>query len=197
MAMGSIAAAGLGAAGSIMQGQSTANALDAQSNLQLQNAQEAEEQGQFNATKQQITSGQKIGAITANFGASGVRSDSGSAIDVLSASNMNAELDRQNILHGADVKAINFENQASMDKLGADSAIKGSYWSALGTLGVGGASAWSKAYSGATPQTGNNDGMADDMGQNGNTGFGGSDSPDGVSSAGGAADAGSAAEMMA
>jgi hypothetical protein len=154
MAAGAAAGKVVGAAGAIMQGQAQAAALNAHADQQIQNAQEAENQGQFDAVRSDMNSGLKIGRITANYGASGVSASSGSVLDVLGASHMNAELDRQNILHGADVRAINFQNQASMDRVGATNAIQGSYWSALGQLGAGGADAYSKAYGGATPTGG-------------------------------------------
>lgn len=123
--------------GAIMAGQSTANSLNAQANLQLQNAQEAEAQGQYNALKSQLASSLKLGTISANYGASGVQATSGSVQDVIASSTSSAELDRLNILHGADVKAINYENQAAMDKVGAQSAITGSYFQAAGSI-IGG-----------------------------------------------------------
>jgi hypothetical protein len=70
---------------------------------------------------------------------------------VVQASHQNAELDRLNILHGADIRAINYENQAAMDKFGADSAIKGSYWSALGSI-TGGAVNAASMSAHASPQ---------------------------------------------
>lgn len=159
-----LAASAASALGSITQGQMTSGALNAQAQVQQQNAQEAEVQGQFNATKQSLNSAEKIGSITAAFGASGVSSQSGSVQNVLAASASNAELDRLNILHGADVRAINYTNQASMDKLGASSALQGSYFSALGSLTKGAAGALGNSISaspsgGGTPITNSGFGM--------------------------------------
>lgn len=132
MAAGLAIGSGLQAIGALQQGQSTANSLDAQANLQIQNAAEAEAAGHFNAMRSTLNSNQKIGTITANYGASGVTSASGSVQSVLTASASNAEMDRLNILHGADLQAIQYENQASMERRGAQSAITGSIFSALG-----------------------------------------------------------------
>jgi hypothetical protein len=132
-----LAAAAVSAVGSLTQGQATSSALNAQAKLQQQNANEAEAQGQFEATKQGIVAAQKIGAIRANYGASGVTLNSGSAQAVLGASAANAELDRLEILHGTDVKAINYNNQASMNMYGANSAQAGSYLNAVGGLTKG------------------------------------------------------------
>ena len=142
MAAGMAASGGVQAAGALIQGQSSANSLDAQADLNIENANEAEQQGAFDATKSTIQAGHKIGSEVANYGASGVTSTSGSVMAVLGASAANAELDRLNILHGADIKSIQYQNQASMERLGATSAIVGSYFSAAGA--AGGAAA--KAY---------------------------------------------------
>ena len=102
---------------------------------------EAEEAGQFDVFKQQLKATQSLGRATAGYGAAGVASGSTSVQDVLGAGAMNAELDRQEILHGADIKAVSHENQASLDTFGANSALEGSYFSAIGSVLGGGASA--------------------------------------------------------
>ena len=133
----SIAGAGLSAYGAIQQGQMTSDTLNNQAtNLQAQ-ANEAEQKGQYDAMREQLVSGQRIGTSIAAYGASGVAANSGSALSVIQASHQNAELDRLNILHGADIRAINYQNQASMDRYGAQSAKLGSYWQALGDLSLG------------------------------------------------------------
>lgn len=126
------------AAGAIMQGQMTSSSLQNQANLQTAQAAEAESAGQYNATRESMLASQKIGTSVAAYGASGVSSNSGSVQDVLAASAANSELDRLNILHGADVKATNYSNQAALDRYGADSALLGSQWQAMGDL-TGGA----------------------------------------------------------
>jgi hypothetical protein len=132
-----IAGAGLSAYGSIQQGQMTSDTLNTQAKNLTAQAAEAESKGQYDAMREQVVSGQKIGSSIAAYGASGVAGNSGSALDVVQASHQNAELDRQNILHGADIRAINYQNQASMDKYGGQSALLGSYWSALGAMSMG------------------------------------------------------------
>lgn len=126
--------AGVSAIGAIQQGQATSDSLNTQADMQIANASQAEAEGNFNAMKSMLYSNQKIGAITANYGASGVTSASGSVQDVLTSSAANAELDRLNILHGADLKAIQYENQASMERKGAQSAESGAMFSAVGSI---------------------------------------------------------------
>lgn len=122
------------AQGQIAAGKMTAETLRNQATNLDQQSQEAEQKGQYDAMREQIVSGQRIGTSVAAFGANGVEANSGSALDVVGASHMNAELDRMNILHGADIRAINYQNQASMDRFGAESAIRGAYWAALGSV---------------------------------------------------------------
>lgn len=153
MAAAMAVAGGIKAIGSVLAGQSTANSLNAQADLQMQNAQEAERQGAYDASRSMYLAHQKIGDIEAGYGASGVTSNSGSVLDVLGASAANAELDRLNILHGADVKKIQYENQASIARAGAASAITGSYWSALGAGTEAGANIYAAKYGGSKGKT--------------------------------------------
>lgn len=169
MAAGQIAGKGVMAYGQLLAGQATSDSLNAQADLQIQNAQEALAQGKFNAQRSQIQSGQKIGAEVAGYGASGVRSSSGSVMNVLAAATSNAEMDRLNILHGADIKAISYENAASMERTQAHNAKIGSYFGAVGSL-VGASSAGNL---GATPSAGGDD-LSFDAGSG--SGYAGSDS---------------------
>jgi len=127
----------IGAYGAIQQGQMTSDSLNQQADSLTQQAAEAEKKGEYDAMRQQIIAGRKIGAAEAAFAASGVSGDSGSAMAVLQASHMNAELDRLNIIHGAHVRAINYRNQATLNRYGAASAIQGSYWRALSMMSMG------------------------------------------------------------
>lgn len=125
------------AAGSLIQGRATAASLQAQADNLEQEAQQELAKGEYDAQRQQMISGQKIGTSIASYAASGV-TNTGSVLDVLAASQKNAELDRLNILHGADIRAINYANQAAMNRAGAQAAIRGSYWAAAGAI-TGGA----------------------------------------------------------
>lgn len=132
-----LAGGALSAYGAIQQGNMTSDSLNQQADNLMAQAAEAEQKGQFDAMRQQLISQHKIGASIAAYGASGVNTNSGSALAVVQASHMNSELDRLNILHGADIRAINYQNQASMNRYGADSARLGSYWRALGAMTLG------------------------------------------------------------
>ena len=132
MAAAMAVAGGVRAVGGLMAGQAESNSLNAQADLQIKNAAEAEAQGKFNAMKSGLSWDSKIGNMKASIGASGVSNTSGSAAAILGAAASNAEMDRLNILHGADLKAIQFENEASMERLGAKSAVLGGMFKAFG-----------------------------------------------------------------
>lgn len=142
--MGSYTSAPFSAAGSLIQGQMTSQSLNNQADLQDENALAVRAQAQSNADRQGLISSQKIGASDAAYGASGVTSNSGSVADVIGAGNANAEFDRLNTIHGGDMKAVTDENQATMDRFGAKSALIGSYWSAAGQIAGGTGSAISQ-----------------------------------------------------
>lgn len=136
MSSGAAAGEGISGIGDLIGGQSSSNALQMQADLQMKNAAEAEAQGAVDANKSSLISGHQIGSEVASFGASGVTSNSGSVQAVLSASASNAEMDRLNILHGADIRSIQYQNQASMERMGAASAKQGSMFSAGGMFAM-------------------------------------------------------------
>ena len=157
MAAATAVAGGVQAVGSLIAGQAESNSLNAQADLQIKNAAEAEAQGKFNAMKSGLSWDAKIGSMKADIGASGVSTTSGSAAAILGAAASNAEMDRLNILHGADLKAIQFENEASMERLGAKSAVLGGMFKAFGAV----AGAGMKIY--GMNQGGNNPGSTGSM----------------------------------
>lgn len=162
MAMGAMAAGrAVQAGGALYAGQSQAAALDAQAQIQQDNAAEDLAAGNLNAARTQITGQQKLGQIQGAAAAGGVK-ESGSVLDVMAASSMNSELDRQNVLHGAEIRSVNAENQATMDNIGAQSALTGSYFSAAGAVltGIGGAGALNNGPSTPTSTTADADAEA-------------------------------------
>ncbi len=155
-----------GAAGSLYQGQAQADALDRAALIQRQNAALDLQTGQANADRMMIQADKKIGAETTGYAASGVSQDSGSVLAVLAASHANAELDKQNILHGAVVRATNYNNQATMDEVGAKSALQGSYLNALSSMVMGGSKAFGSSMGASTkynPSTGNDEAGGDSV----------------------------------
>lgn len=131
----------IGAFGQLYAGAMTANSLDAQADLADEQANEARRAGVFNSMRMMRHANQVMGSATANFGASGVSASGGSATAILGASAANAELDRLNIIHQADIRATNYENQATLDRFGGSAARTGSIFAAAGTLATAGGKA--------------------------------------------------------
>lgn len=128
---------GFGTYGSLMEGRQTADLLDNQAQVQESNARQARLSADSNSVRMMTMANKVIGKASASYAAAGVDASSGSVLAVLGASSANAELDRQNILHGGEVKAINFDNQASLDRLGSKHAIQTSYFNALSAFAGG------------------------------------------------------------
>jgi len=164
-----LGASAISAKGALEAGQMTSDSLNAQADSLEAQAQEAEAKGRFDSNRQQLMAGQKIGESTAAYGASGVTSTSGSVMDVIQALHMNAELDRLNILHNADVRAVNYHNQASMDRFGGQSALFGSYWQALSNIS-GGAIKAASFSAGPSGGSGGGEAAASDVGAGNYTG---------------------------
>ena len=140
----------IGAIGDIYSGNSKASALNTQATLNQENAQLATEQGQFNAMRVGMTAAQKMGTASAAYGASGVAANSGSVLDVLNTGAINSEMDVQNTLHGAAVKATAYENDASMEQLGASQAQTAGYLNALSSITMGAGNAFGESSSTAS-----------------------------------------------
>lgn len=140
----------IGAYGSILKGNEQSAALDRSAAIARNNAALEIQAGELNASISAIRSQNKMGAISAGFGAGGVASDSGSALSILAMSESNAELDRQNIMHGAKVRAINYENQARADEIGSESALKAGYMNAFSSLMMAGTKSFGNSMGSST-----------------------------------------------
>ena len=117
-----LAAAGVKAFGSVMQGESQARSEEFNSAIATQNAAIARQQGVAAVQAQQRDAARKIGSMVASYGASGVQTDSGSPVDVLADSAAMATLDRLTLKYNYELKGAGFENQAAMDNMSAKSA---------------------------------------------------------------------------
>ena len=158
---------GFQAVGSIIQGNQTANMLRYQSTIQQQNATNALLAASNNANRQAMTTTRALGGITAAAGASGIETTSGSVQAVLGASAANGEMDRQNILYGGQIRAINSENQASMDSYSANNAETAGYINAAGGILTAGGQMMGNSSSSA-PNVNDEDNGYDDGGQGAN-----------------------------
>lgn len=138
-------AAAAQAKGSQDQAQDRSLTLQDEADSAEQNAIIAQQAGKYNAERIRVNSQKTIGAIEADYAASGVSLDSVSALEVLRESHTNAELDRQNTLFAADARYNDLKNRASNARAGAKSARSAGQLSAFTALFKGGADSYSKS----------------------------------------------------
>lgn len=143
----SLAAIGTGVSvySAIKQGQYAQASADYNSKIARQNAETARKQGieaQMMADRQ---TRQKLGTLTAGYGASGVASDTGSALDILKSSASQAKLEAANVRYGYDMKGLGYGNQALLSSMEGDAASSSAKWNAAGALFSGGAKVASQA----------------------------------------------------
>lgn len=132
------------AGGAELQADDRSYQLDDEARVADQNAVTSRAAGAYNARKQAIMGEKTEGAVSADYAASGVTSDSGSALEVLRESHTNSELDRQNILFGAESKAQNFNTQARAARRGSSSARAAGNLNAFSSIFEGGAKAYDR-----------------------------------------------------
>lgn len=131
---GAVGGGVFGAMGSLMESGDKASAYGIQAEQLRRNATLDLQVGQYNVMRQQMSANKTFGAMAADNAASGVAADSGSTLSVLMASHANSELDRLNILHGANVKAQALTDRADMDDRSADQITQAGYINAIGSL---------------------------------------------------------------
>lgn len=110
------------------------------------NADAARSQGAQDAAAKEREGIKQIGAARAAYGAAGVTSE-GSPLDVLASTASNIELDRQTILYKANLRAMGYEDEATLDLMAADNAEKTGDEQATSALLGAGAKAGGQAYS--------------------------------------------------
>lgn len=124
---------------------STAGGIAAASNFNAgvndQNSAIVLSQGADAAIRQQRIAYLTEGAGRAAIGGSGLRFD-GSALDVLAMSASQAELGKQTILYNARVKAMGYNNSATLDRLKGDAAVTQGRMKAASDSILGGAAAY-------------------------------------------------------
>lgn len=130
-----------GAGGAQMEASDKAYAMEDEAAAADRNAANAKIAGQYNAEKLRMYSDKVEGGTRSDFAASGVAGTSASALEVLRESHMSSELDRQNILYGADVRASNYQARASSLRTGARNERQMGTFNAFSALFGGGAKA--------------------------------------------------------
>ena len=129
-------AAAFTAVSAIQQGNAARETGEYNAAIAERNAGIARDQANADAEAQGRFARQKIGAARAAYGASGVTLE-GSPIDVLAMSASNAELDRLNILHAGEIKAMGYRDTAQLDRMKGEAAQSKGYGDAASAILTG------------------------------------------------------------
>ena len=124
---------GASALGSVMQGEGQSQASEYNAAIARQNAIIAQQQGAAAVQAQQRDASRKIGTMVANYGASGVQTDSGSPLDVLADSAAMATLDSLTLKYNYALKAAGYGSQATLDDMQAKTSSTSGVLGAVGT----------------------------------------------------------------
>lgn len=125
-------------AGPLQEGAAKSQAADFNAYTAEENALQSLQQSAEQERQLRVSAYQQIGDARAGYGASGVSSTSGSALDVLQSSAQNAELDALNIKHAGQVKAWSYRTGKAMSVAeGANARMAGNYGAFNAILNMG------------------------------------------------------------
>jgi hypothetical protein len=125
--------------GSFMQGSADADAADKNAARLTENARTARQQAAEEERRYRISGQKQLGGIRANYGASGISSSEGSALDVLQESAQNIELDALEIRHQGELKAQGYTEDAATERDRAGTARTGRWLFGASSILKGGA----------------------------------------------------------
>lgn len=103
----------------------------------------SDQQGDAQALQEGQRNEKRLGAMRANYGASGVTMD-GSAGDVLEDSASQAKLNEQNVKYNAHLRSIGFSDNAVLDRYRAHYMLTASQYAASASLIQGGSRSYDK-----------------------------------------------------
>ena len=132
------AGAGIGAVGSIYQGQAAGAAADYNAAIMAQNAKAARDQARADAEDKAREAHRYLGSLHAAFGASGLSME-GSALDVYEDQSREAALAVHRVLYSGDLRAAGLEAGASLEKMKADTSRTAGYIGAASQVAGGAA----------------------------------------------------------
>ena len=144
--------------GALNQGRQANDAAQYNAAVANNNAIAARQQAEANAAAQQRKARLQIGSMRASYGASGVGLE-GSPLDVIEQSAAMAELDRQNILYGGQLKSQGYQATAGLELMRGEAAVTGSYFNAGSALltGMGKAGSFTSSSPNPYPRGNNPD----------------------------------------
>lgn len=132
------------ASGSVMQGNAQKQASYAQAAQEEVQANDVQAQGYQQAKRIRAQGDSNKSAATASLAASGVDVSQGTANDVRTKIDQNAEQDALNTILSSDAKATTLRTQAGLDRQSGNGAQQAGMLGALGSVLRGGAMAASK-----------------------------------------------------
>ena len=149
-----IAGAAISAYGAIQSAQAQKAASQYNAALNERNATIATQQAEADVQMHRRQVAQQEGAIIAGYGASGVTLE-GSPLDVLAMSETQAALDEKTIRYRANLKAMGYHDNATLDRMAGKTAEQQGYLNAASQFltGVGQAGAASAAGGRRIPGT--------------------------------------------
>jgi hypothetical protein len=150
------AAAAVGTYAAVKQSQAASATADYNQKVATQNAAVAQQQGLQAQMQQRQDAARKIGLMEANYGANGIDPGSGTATDVINDSISQSTLDNLNIKYNYQLKALGYQNSATLDSSAASNDTTAGYLSAAGSALGGTAGAMKQYYNngGGVPVTG-------------------------------------------
>ena len=141
-----IVATAMSAFGALSNAKSQSNAATYNAQVAQRDQQIGLDQGNAQAAIQARSARMQIDAGRAQYGASGVDVNSGSPLDVLQSSAMNASLDNQTIKYNSQIKGYGYGNEATSYNYQANASKNRGYWSAGSDLLSGGGKAYGASY---------------------------------------------------
>lgn len=122
------------AGGDLLAGWEKSQADKFNADVAARNAQMASQQASDEATMQQMSAAQSLGAARAAYGASGVTME-GSPTAVLAHSASMAELDKQSLIYKGRLRSQGLNAEAAADRQAATAALVGGVFKAGGDFG--------------------------------------------------------------
>lgn len=127
-----VAAAAVSVYAAVQSGKQQAAAAKYNQKVAEQNAQAAREQGAEAALQKQRQTAQKIGAMQANYGASGVDASTGTPLDVLTDSVRQGTLDSLTTQYQYNLRAAGYTDTSTLDGMESKNATTSGYLNAAG-----------------------------------------------------------------
>lgn len=122
------------AIGAINEGESKAHAAEFNAEQNRKNSDAARAQAADDEIQSRIVSRKAIGDIRASYGASGIQSSEGSALEVLQASAANAEMDALRIKHAGELKSQAYLAGARLNEMEATNSRAQGYLGAASAV---------------------------------------------------------------